>query len=116
MTLHQWNRRHEVNAAARQGVTSDERQCVKAREREVKKLRRANEILKLASAFFASVQVLRKFVGKHHHTHGVEPICKVLQIAPSGYRRHVCQQRALTLYWTHWSKPCMPASRMKAMR
>ena len=30
---------------------------------------------------------------KHRHTHGIEPICKVLQIAPSGYRRHAAQQR-----------------------
>ena len=94
LALHEWVRRHEVDAGTRQGVISDERQRVKAREREVKELRRANEILKLASAFFCiggagpPVQVLRKFVDKHHHTHGVEPICKVLQIAPSGYRRH----------------------------
>jgi len=32
-------------------------------------------------------------VDKHRHTYGVEPICKVLQIAPSGYRRHAAQQR-----------------------
>jgi putative transposase len=31
---------------------------------------------------------LRDFIDKHRDTHGVEPICKVLQIAPSGYRRH----------------------------
>lgn len=30
---------------------------------------------------------------KHRDIHGVEPICKVLQIAPSGYRRHAAQQR-----------------------
>ena len=30
---------------------------------------------------------------KHRNTHGVEPICKTLQIAPSGYRRHVTCQR-----------------------
>ena len=30
---------------------------------------------------------------KHRDTHGVEPICKVLQIAPSGYRRHAAHQR-----------------------
>jgi len=29
-------------------------------------------------------QVLRSFVDQHHHSGGVEPICKVLQIAPSG--------------------------------
>jgi hypothetical protein len=31
------------------------------------------------------MQVLRQFIDKHRYTHGVEPICKVLQIAPSGY-------------------------------
>jgi transposase InsO family protein len=31
---------------------------------------------------------LRDFIDKHRGTHGVEPICKALQIAPSGYRRH----------------------------
>jgi putative transposase len=36
---------------------------------------------------------MRDFVDKHRHTHGVEPICKVLQIAPSGYRRHAACQR-----------------------
>ena len=39
------------------------------------------------------MQVLRQFIDKHRDTHGVEPICKVLQIAPSGYRRHATQQR-----------------------
>ena len=38
-------------------------------------------------------QVLNDFVDKHRDIHGVEPICKVLQIAPSGYRRHAAQQR-----------------------
>ena len=33
----------------------------------------------------------------HPGTHGVEPICKVLQIAPSGYRRYAAQQRDHTL-------------------
>ncbi len=33
------------------------------------------------------------FIDRHRDTHGVEPICKVLQIAPSGYRRHAAQQR-----------------------
>jgi putative transposase len=34
-----------------------------------------------------------KFIDQHRDTHGVEPICKVLQIAPSGYRRHAAHQR-----------------------
>ena len=39
------------------------------------------------------MQVLSHFIEKHSDTHGVEIICKVLQIAPSSYRRHACQQR-----------------------
>ena len=37
--------------------------------------------------------MLRDFIDKHRDTHGVEPICKVLQIAPSGYRRHAAFRR-----------------------
>ena len=33
------------------------------------------------------------FIDKHRGTHGVEPICKVLQVAPSGYRRHAALRR-----------------------
>ena len=36
---------------------------------------------------------MRAFVDAHRETYGVEPICRVLQIAPSGYRRHAAQQR-----------------------
>jgi putative transposase len=36
---------------------------------------------------------LRDFIDQHRGTHGVEPICKVLQIAPSGYRRHAALAR-----------------------
>ena len=36
---------------------------------------------------------MRAFVDTHRASFGVEPICQVLQIAPSGYRRHVAQQR-----------------------
>jgi transposase-like protein len=44
----------------RDGVTSDERERIKALERENKELRRANEILKLASAFFAQAELDRR--------------------------------------------------------
>ena len=36
---------------------------------------------------------MRDFIDAHRVTYGVEPICKVLQVAPSGYRRYVAQQR-----------------------
>ena len=44
----------------RDGVTSEERERLKALERENKELRRANEILKLASAFFAQAELDRR--------------------------------------------------------
>jgi transposase-like protein len=59
-TLHGWVRKHEVDTGLREGVTSDERERLKALEREVKELRKANEILKLASAFFAQAELDRR--------------------------------------------------------
>lgn len=59
-TLSEWVRRHEVDTGLRDGVTSEERERIKALEREVKELRRANEILKLASAFFAQAELDRR--------------------------------------------------------
>ena len=52
-TLLTWIQRHEIDTGAREGVTIAEAKRVKELKREVKELRRANEILKLASAFFA---------------------------------------------------------------
>jgi transposase len=48
-------RQAEVDGGRRPGVTSEERQRIAELEREVRELRRANEILKAASAFFASM-------------------------------------------------------------
>jgi transposase-like protein len=53
-------KQHEIDAGTKDGVTSDERAHLKALEREVKELRRANEILKLASAFFAQAELDRR--------------------------------------------------------
>ena len=52
-TLLEWVRKHEVDTGLRDGITSEERERIKALEREDKELRRANEILKLAGAFFS---------------------------------------------------------------
>jgi transposase-like protein len=59
-TLHGWVRRHERDTGLREGPTTVEEQRVKALEREVRELRRANEILKLASAFFAQAELDRR--------------------------------------------------------
>jgi len=52
-TVRLWLRRDEVDHHRRPGVTSSERERVRELEREVRELRRANEILKAASVFFA---------------------------------------------------------------
>src|SRR5579884_203748 len=53
-TLRKWVRRAEVDGGLRPGLTTDERQRLKELERENRDLRRANEILKDASIFFAT--------------------------------------------------------------
>ena len=58
--LNEWVKRTEVDAGTREGVTTAEAQRLKELEREVKELRRANEILKLASAFFAQAELDRR--------------------------------------------------------
>lgn len=58
-TLLTWVKRQEVDSGVRDGVTTAEKQRVKELERENKELRRANEILKLASAFFAQAELDR---------------------------------------------------------
>jgi len=60
-TLLTWVKRKEIDTGVREGVTTSEAQRVKELEREVKELRRANEILKVASAFFAQAELDRRF-------------------------------------------------------
>ena len=59
-TLLTWVKRQEVDSGVRDGVTTAEKQRVKELERENKELRRANEILKVASAFFAQAELDRR--------------------------------------------------------
>ncbi len=59
-TLRSWVKQTEVDTGRRDGLTTDDRERVKALERENKELRRANEILKTASAFFAAAELDRK--------------------------------------------------------
>ena len=81
-TLNEWVKRVEVDTGLRDGVTTAEAQRVKELERENKELRRANEILKLASAFFASAELDRR--------------CKPFLSAPDalpGHGQHVQRRR-----------------------
>jgi len=59
-TLLEWVKRAEIDAGARPGITTAEMQRLKDLERENKELRRANEILRTASAFFAQAELDRK--------------------------------------------------------
>jgi transposase-like protein len=59
-TLNEWVKRDEVDSGSRPGTTTTDMQRLKELEREVKELRRANEILKLASAFFAQAELDRR--------------------------------------------------------
>jgi len=60
-TLLGWVRQHEKDTGQRDGATTAERERIKALEREVRELRKANEILRLASAFFAQAELDRRF-------------------------------------------------------
>lgn len=59
-TLRNWVRRAERDAGKRPGLTTDERKRLKELERENFELKRANEILRKASAFFAQAELDRR--------------------------------------------------------
>ena len=59
-TLRRWVRQAERDAGQRAGLTTDERQRLKELEREIVELKRANEILRKASAYFAQAELDRR--------------------------------------------------------
>ena len=59
-TLRKWVRQVERDSGRRPGLTTDEKQRLKDLEREVRELKRANEILRKASAFFAQAELDRR--------------------------------------------------------
>ncbi|WP_143198790.1 IS3 family transposase [Bradyrhizobium sp. AS23.2] len=98
-TLHDWVKKAEIDSGQRTGVPTEMAEKLKALERENRELRQANEILRKASAYFCDggarppVQAMIAFIDDHRGAHGVEPICKVLPIAPSTYHAHVAKRR-----------------------
>ncbi|MGP8160123.1 MAG: IS3 family transposase [Candidatus Dormibacteria bacterium] len=94
-TLRIWVRRAETDAGQRPGLTTNERARMRELEREVKELRRANEILKSAAVFFGGgarppTAEIVAYIDAHRDRFGVEPICRVLtehgcKIAPNTY-------------------------------
>ena len=59
-TLRKWVRRVERDEGVRPGLTTDERERLKEQEREIRELKRANEILRKASAYFAQAELDRR--------------------------------------------------------
>ena len=60
-TLRLWVRQAQRDQGQRPGTTTDERERIKALEREVRELRQANEILRKASAYFAQAELDRRW-------------------------------------------------------
>lgn len=60
-TLRRWVRQAERDSGTRPGVTSEDRERIRALERENRELRQANEILRKASAYFAQAELDRRF-------------------------------------------------------
>ena len=60
-TLNEWVKKSDVDSGRKAGVTSDERDRLKALERENRELRQANEILRKASAYFAQAELDRRW-------------------------------------------------------
>ncbi|WP_429458928.1 IS3 family transposase [Paraburkholderia sp. JPY465] len=97
-TLRSWVRKEERDRGLRPGTSTQEQDRLKELEREVRELRQVNEILRKASAYFAPggarppTEVMITFIDDHRHVYGVEPICRVLPIAPSTYYTHVARR------------------------
>jgi transposase-like protein len=60
-TLRRWVNQAERDSGRKPGTTTDERERLKALEREVRELRQANEILRKASAYFAQAELDRRW-------------------------------------------------------
>ena len=60
-TLNAWVKKSDVDSGRKSGVTTDERERMKALERENRELRQANEILRKASAYFAQAELDRRW-------------------------------------------------------
>ncbi|WP_143132907.1 IS3-like element ISRtr2 family transposase [Brucella cytisi] len=90
-TLHEWVKKADVDSGKRAGLPSDVAEKMKALERENRELRQANEILRKASAYFCPggarppTEAMISFIDEHRSKFGVEPICRLLPIAPSTY-------------------------------
>ncbi|EHR8968458.1 IS3 family transposase, partial [Escherichia coli] len=97
-TLRVWVRQHERDTGGGDGgLTTAERQRLKELERENRELRRSNDILRQASAYFCEggvrppLEKMMPLLDKLRGQYGVGPVCSELHIAPSTY--YHCQQQ-----------------------
>ncbi|EPD2944455.1 IS3 family transposase [Escherichia coli] len=97
-TLRVWVRQHERDTGGGDGgLTTAERQRLKELERENLELRRSNDILRQASAYFCEggvrppLEKMMPLLDKLREQYGVGPLCSELHIAPSTY--YHCQQQ-----------------------
>nr|WP_198528362.1 IS3 family transposase [Escherichia coli] len=97
-TLRVWVRQHERDTGGGDGgLTTAERQRLKELERENRELRRSNDILRQASAYFGEggvrppLEKIMPLLDKLREQYGVGPVCSELHIAPSTY--YHCQQQ-----------------------
>ncbi|QKX24570.1 IS3 family transposase [Shigella flexneri] len=97
-TLRVWVRQHERDTGGGDGgLTTAERQRLKEPERENRELRRSNDILRQASAYFGEggvrppLEKMMPLLDKLREQYGVGPLCSELHIAPSTY--YHCQQQ-----------------------
>ncbi|WP_252493712.1 IS3 family transposase, partial [Escherichia coli] len=97
-TLRVWVRQHERDTGGGDGgLTTAERQRLKELERENRELRRSNDILRQASAYFCEggvrppLEKVMPLLDKLREQYGVGPLCSELHIAPSTY--YHCQQQ-----------------------
>ncbi|MFO7426249.1 IS3 family transposase [Escherichia coli] len=97
-TLRVWVRQHERDTGGGDGgLTTAERQRLKELERENRELRRSNNILRQASAYFGEggvrppLEKVMALLDKLREQYGVRPVCSELHIAPSTY--YHCQQQ-----------------------
>ncbi|MFM9859755.1 IS3 family transposase [Pseudoxanthobacter sp. M-2] len=97
-TLRLWLKKAERDGDRSGSSAADLAARLKALERENRELRQANEILRQASAYFCPggarppTQVMTGFIDDHRGVYGIEPICRVLPIAPSTYHAHVARR------------------------
>ncbi|WP_436408959.1 IS3 family transposase [Escherichia coli] len=110
-TLRVWVRQHERDTGGGDGgLTTAERQRLKELERENRELRRSNDILRQASAYFCEggvrppLEKMMPLLDKLREQYGVGPVCSELHIAPSTY--YHCQQQR-----HHPDKRCTRAQR-----